>query len=153
MSESRQWLESPWRSSEVLFVRLLHYSKCKGQTGTLSLIWTLSLFGNYWQNRVPEVLSEVCLESPCFLEIISSDLEHFYVLFHPLPIFPFQFWLSWPQPWTWRGYFSSTAKMPKSCQKWLCANKWIWRPAWGFWMYTYLRVCPWEHQAYSRKVW
>ena len=37
MTESTQWLYSPWRSLEVFFVRLLHYSKYKGQTRTLSL--------------------------------------------------------------------------------------------------------------------
>ena len=50
------------------FVRLLHCFQYKGLTGTLSLIWTLSLYVTSWQNRAPGVLPEVYLES---LEVIK----------------------------------------------------------------------------------
>ena len=72
MTESRQWSKSPRRSLEILFVRLVHYSKYESQTGTLSLNWTLPRFVTSWLNRALEVLSEVCLVSPEVLKIGSG---------------------------------------------------------------------------------
>ena len=61
--ESRQWALSPQRSSVVIFVRVQFYSQYKGQTGTLSLKWTSSLFVTSRQNRALEVLPQVHSES------------------------------------------------------------------------------------------
>ena len=86
MTQSRQWARSPWRSSEVLFVRLLLISQYKSQKGTLSLNWTLSLSSllgktGLWRSCQRSTRSP---RSPNTRLKMSNNLRHSYAPLHNL---------------------------------------------------------------------